>query len=283
MERAAKLSAQLCAGGKAAGAAGKKPLGDRHALAVGLAASELFSVRGKVALVTGGSKGIGLMISSGLVSNGCKVYVCSRKAELCEAAAAELNAAAARLGSGGSAVSLPGDLSTLAGVVAVADALAAAEPALHILVNNAGATWGAPLEEYPDEAWQKVFDLNVRHLFNITQKVLPLLKRGGVHGDPARVVNIASIDGIRATQTSGPTAAFAYTTSKGAVVHLTRALSRALGEFDITVNCIAPGVFPYVRGLYLARAVTVARAYRLTLSDPRVRPQIRDDTLLGQL
>jgi len=208
---------------------------------VGLNAADLFSVEGKVALVTGGSKGIGRMIAAGLVANGAKVYICSRKRELCQRVARELSASYPKRGS---AISLPGDLSTLQGVLDVMKELEAKEGHLDILVNNAGATWGAPLDEYPDEAWQKVMDLNVRHLFNLTQKCLPLLKRGARFGDPSRVVNIASVDGIRATQTFGQVAAFAYTASKAAVVHLTKALSRALAEFQITCNCIAPGVFP---------------------------------------
>ncbi|GBG31904.1 Dehydrogenase/reductase SDR family member 4 [Hondaea fermentalgiana] len=217
---------------------------DKSRDAYKLDGSNLFSLRGKVALVTGGSKGIGKMIASGFVANGAKVYICSRKADLCDEVAAELCKEAEEYGNGGSAVSLPGDLSSVQGVERVAKRLAELESELHILVNNAGATWGAPFEEYPDSAWQKVMDLNVRHLFNLTQKCAPLLGKAAREGDPARVVNIASVDGIRATQTAGPTAAFAYTTSKGAVVHLTKALSRAMVPYYTTVNCVAPGVFP---------------------------------------
>mmetsp|Transcript_12469 Transcript_12469/g.23143 ORF Transcript_12469/g.23143 Transcript_12469/m.23143 type:complete len:294 (-) Transcript_12469:129-1010(-) len=212
--------------------------------AIALTAKDLFSLRGKVALVSGGSKGIGLMMAKGLVSNGAKVYICARKADVCEAAVKELNTLATASNSGGAAVSLPGDLSSIEGVTKVASSLQEKEPKLHILVNNAGATWGATLEEYPDKAWEKIMNLNVRHLFNLTQKCLPMLKAAGVQGDPARVVNISSTDGVRATQTAGPTAAFAYTTSKGAVEHLSKALCRALAEFQITVNSIAPGLFP---------------------------------------
>eukprot|EP01062_Namystynia_karyoxenos_P056228 TRINITY_DN47198_c0_g1_i1.p1 TRINITY_DN47198_c0_g1~~TRINITY_DN47198_c0_g1_i1.p1 ORF type:complete len:347 (+),score=135.50 TRINITY_DN47198_c0_g1_i1:80-1042(+) len=209
-----------------------------------LTAASLMSVAGKVALVTGGSKGIGRMIAAALVHNGAKVYICARKRELCEEAATDLNRQAAAAGSGGSAVALPGDLSNVQGCVAVAEALQRAESKLHLLWNNAGATWGAPYEKYPDEAWARVMDLNVRGVFNLTQKLTPLLEAGATAEDPARVVLVASVDGIRATQTNGPNAAFAYTVSKGAVVHMTGALSRALSRKRITVNCIAPGVFP---------------------------------------
>ena len=205
-----------------------------------LDARSLFGVEGKIAVVTGGSRGIGLMMARGLVANGGKVYLCSRKADACEAAAQELNE---RFGEG-RAVALPGDLSSLEGVEAFVEAFGQREDCLHILVNNAGATFGAPFEEYPDAAWEKVMNLNVRHVFNLTRLLQPQLRAAAVQGDPARVVNIASVDGIRATQTAGPAAAFAYTTSKGALVHMTKALCRALSPHQITVNCIAPGIFP---------------------------------------
>jgi len=167
------------------------------------------------------------------------VYILARKAALCEEAAKALNAMGP-----GTAVALPGDLSTIEGVKAAATQLKSKEKALHILVNNAGATWGAPYESYPDEAWQKVMDLNVRHVFNLTQQLTPLIEAGSEPNDPGRVINIASVDGVRASQTFGQTAAFAYTVSKGAVIHLTKALCRALASKQICVNCIAPGVFP---------------------------------------
>jgi NAD(P)-dependent dehydrogenase (short-subunit alcohol dehydrogenase family) len=217
-----------------------QPFADPHAEDIALDARSLFNVEGKIGIVTGGSRGLGLMMAQGLAANGAKVYVCSRKAEACKQAAAALND---RYGDG-RAVSLPGDLSTLEGVEAFVDAFHAREDALHILVNNAGATYGAPFEEYPDDAWEKVMNLNVRHVFNLTRLLQPQLRAGASEEDPGRVVNIASIDGIRALQAAGPTAAFAYTTSKGALVHMTKALCRALSPDHITVNCIAPGVFP---------------------------------------
>lgn len=237
-------SAAAPAAGKKKGGGSSKAFADPNWTGSPLTAAALMGVSGKVALVTGGSKGIGKMIAAGLVQNGAKVYVCARKAELCEEAAKELNEQAASAGSGGSALPLPGDLGTEKGCIAVADALRAKEERLHLLFNNAGATWGAPLEKYPDEAWQKVMDLNVRSVFNLTVKCLPMLKAAATPADPARVVIISSIDGIRATQTFGPTAAFAYTVSKGAAVHLTKVLMRALAPKMVTVNCICPGVFP---------------------------------------
>lgn len=215
---------------------------DPAADAVPLDAAELFSMRGKVCLVTGGSRGIGLMIASGFAANGAaKVLICSRKAKACEEAAAAINAKYRT----NCAISCPGDLSTyqgVQGVVAALDALGVDK--LHVLINNAGATWGAPYHDYPDEAWAKVFDLNVRHVFNLTRLLTPKLAAAAVQGDPARVVNIASVDGVRASQTEGPTAAFAYTVSKAAVIHLTNSLCRALSKYNVTVNTISPGVFP---------------------------------------
>ena len=213
---------------------------DPRADALDLSAESLFSVRGKVAIVTGGSRGIGLMMAKGLARNGAKVYVCSRKAEACDVAVRELEAAYGV----GCAVALPADLSTIENVEAFVAAFRQRETALHILINNAGATFGGSFETYPDAAWEKVLNLNVRHVFNLTRLLLPELEAGATTDDPARVVNIASTDGLRAQQTEGPIAAYAYTTSKGAVVHLTKALCRTLSKHSVTVNCIAPGVFP---------------------------------------
>lgn len=198
-------------------------------------------MKGKHCLVTGGSRGIGKMIVEGFVANGAIVYVCSRKKQACDETCVEMNGKYA--GGPGKAVSLPGDLSTLQGVEAVVASLQGVDK-LHVLVNNAGATWGAPLLEYPDDAWAKVMDLNVRHIFNLTKLLIPKLEKAAVAGDPARVINISSIDGMRAEQTFGPTAAFAYTTSKGALIHLGNALCRALSPYNITVNTVCPGVFP---------------------------------------
>jgi NAD(P)-dependent dehydrogenase (short-subunit alcohol dehydrogenase family) len=193
---------------------------------------DLFSIAGKVAVVTGGSRGIGLMIAQGFVEHGAKVYISSRKREVCDRVAAQLS-------EHGTCISVPADLSTEAGARQLADAIAAREPALHILVNNAGANWGAPLAEYPDSAWDKVLALNVKSVFHLTRLLLPLLEKAVRPGDPARVINIGSIDGIRVPLLE----TYAYSASKAAVHHLTRVLAQQLAPRRITVNAIAPGPF----------------------------------------
>jgi len=196
-----------------------------------MSVADLFSVAGKVALVTGGSRGIGLMIASGLVEAGAKVYVASRKQQDCDRAAAELSKL-------GTCIALPGDLSSHTGTRALADALAARESALHILVNNAGANWGAPLADYPEAGWDKVMALNVKAVFDLTRMLLPQLEAASQSGDPARVINVGSIDGLQVPLLD----TYAYSASKAAVHHLTRTLARKLAP-TITVNAIAPGPF----------------------------------------
>ncbi len=195
----------------------------------------LFSVDGKVALVTGGSRGIGEMIAAGLLTNGATVYISSRKADVCDATAERLSAEY-----GGTCVSLPADLSGLEGIRSLATALADREDRLDILVNNAGVSWGAPLDEFPELGWDKVFDTNVKGVFFMTQQVLPLLEAAGTAEDPSRVINIGSIDGIRTpvfdTHSYGP--------SKAAVHALTRQMAAKLIKRHIVVNAIAPGPFP---------------------------------------
>lgn len=192
----------------------------------------LFSVEGKVTVVTGGSRGIGLMIARGFVANGARVYISSRKADVCDQVAAELSKA-------GTCISVPADLSTEAGAKALTAAVAARESAVHVLVNNAGANWGAPLTEYPDAAWDKVLALNVKSVFHLTRSMLDLLVKGATPADPARVINIGSIDGLRAPLLE----TYAYSASKAAVHHLTRVLAQQLAPRHITVNAIAPGPF----------------------------------------
>lgn len=193
---------------------------------------DLFSVSGKVALVTGGSRGIGLMIARGFVEAGARVYVSSRKKEVCDEVAAELSKT-------GTCVSLPADLSSEAGVNALADELGARESALHVLVNNAGANWAAPIAEYPDTAWDKVLATNLKSPFFLTRRCLPLLERAARPEDPARVINIGSIDGLKVPLFE----TYAYSASKAALHHMTRVLARQLAPRRITVNAVAPGPF----------------------------------------
>jgi NAD(P)-dependent dehydrogenase (short-subunit alcohol dehydrogenase family) len=194
--------------------------------------TDLFSIQGKVALVTGGSRGIGFMIARGFVEAGARVYISARKAEACQHAAAELSRA-------GTCVAIPGDVSTEADARRLASEVAAREPALHVLVNNAGANWGAPLAEYPDAAWDKVLATNVKGVFHLTRALLPQLEHGARPGDPARVINIGSIDGLHVPRLE----TYAYSASKAAVHHMTRVLAMRLAPQRITVNAIAPGPF----------------------------------------
>jgi 2-deoxy-D-gluconate 3-dehydrogenase len=197
--------------------------------------SNLFSIAGKTALVTGGSRGIGEMMAAGFLSNGVKVYISSRKAEVCDATAQRLSEEYQ-----GECISLPADLSGVEGVQALAAELAERESKLDILVNNAGVSWGAPLEEFPEKGWDKVMDTNVKGLFFLTQKLLPLLRAAGTAEDPARVINIGSIDGLKSSQFD----AFSYGASKAAVHHLNRFLASHLTGDNINCNSIAPGPFP---------------------------------------
>lgn len=193
---------------------------------------DLFSVKGKVALVTGGSRGIGLMIARGFVENGVKTYISSRDAEACASVAEELSKE-------GTCIAIPADLSTSAGVEHVATALKEKESQLDILVNNAGANWAAPIDEYPESGWDKVLNLNLKSVFFLTQALLPLLRKAGNKEDPARVINIGSIDGLHAPGLE----TYAYSASKSAVHHMTRVLAQRLTRENITVNAIAPGPF----------------------------------------
>lgn len=197
--------------------------------------NDLFSIKGKVALVTGGSRGIGEMIAAGFLANGAKVYISSRKAETCDATAKKLSDTY-----GGTCISLPADLSEISGVESLAQRLAEREKHLDILVNNAGAAWGAPIDSFPEVGWDKVMDTNVKAVFFMTQKVLPLLREGGKGESPARVINIGSIDGLKAATFS----TFSYGASKAAVHHLTRFLAVHLTGERILCNAIAPGPFP---------------------------------------
>lgn len=196
---------------------------------------DLFSIEGKVALVTGGSRGIGEMIAAGFLAHGAKVYISSRKADVCNATAARLMDTY-----GGECISLPANVSGLAGIKSLAAELESRESKLDILVNNAGISWVEPLDEFSEAGWDAVINTNMKGVFFLTQKLLPLLRNSANAENPARVVNIGSIDGI----TTPYYEAFPYGPSKAAVHHLTRILAARLVREHILVNAIAPGPFP---------------------------------------
>ena len=193
---------------------------------------DLFSLQGRVALVTGGSRGIGRMIATGLLHQGAKVYLTARKAAACDATAKELSAI-------GPCISLPVDVSSVEAARGLAAELARREPALDILVNNAGAAWGEPFDSFPENGWDKVVDLNLKTPFFLTQALHELLKKGA-RERPAKVINIASIDGISVNQWE----TYSYTASKAGLIHLTKRLALRLAQDNIVVNGIAPGPFP---------------------------------------
>ncbi|HEX9030735.1 MAG TPA: SDR family oxidoreductase [Streptosporangiaceae bacterium] len=193
----------------------------------------LFDLSGKVAVVTGGTRGIGLMMARGLLDAGAaRVYISSRKADGCARAEAELS-------KHGQVTAIQADLSAEAECLRLAREIGEREQALHVLVNNAGATWGAPIAEFPASAWDKVLDLNLKAPFFLTRAFLPLLEAAGTLDDPARVINVGSIDGLHVP--SLPT--YSYSASKAGIHHLTRVLARELGPKHITVNAVAPGPF----------------------------------------
>lgn len=193
---------------------------------------DLFSLEGRIAVVTGGSRGIGKMIAQGFVEQGAKVYITARKAEACDETAAELSKT-------GTCISLPHDLSTVDGCREFAKEVTDKDSAIDILVNNAGAAWGEPFEQYPEKGWDKTMDLNVKSLFYLTQAMHGALKNASSHERPGKVINIASIDGIKIN----PWETYAYQASKAAVIHLTRRMAARLIKDDICVSGIAPGAF----------------------------------------
>ena len=193
---------------------------------------DLFSLEGRVALVTGGSRGIGRMIATGLLHQGARVYITARKAEACDTAARELSEY-------GECVSMPADVSGLDGVRRLVADLTAREPALNILVNNAGAAWGEEFDSFPEAGWDKVVNLNMKTPFFLTQALHGALIAGAMDR-PAKVINIASIDGISVN----PWETYSYTASKAGLIHLTRRMALRLAQDNIVVNGIAPGPFP---------------------------------------
>lgn len=192
--------------------------------------TNLFRLDGRIALVTGGSRGIGRMIAAGFIAQGATVYISSRKAAACEETAAAL---------GPDCIPLPQDVATVAGCRALAEALAAREQRLDILVNNAGAAWGVPFEEFPESGWDKVMDLNVKSPFFLTQALHGLLKAGGSAQRPAKVINITSIDGQRLN----PWETYSYHASKSALIYLTKRMAARLVRDHVNVTSIAPGAF----------------------------------------
>ncbi|GAA0945613.1 SDR family oxidoreductase [Nonomuraea longicatena] len=213
---------------------------------------DLFSVNGKKVVVTGGSRGIGRMIAAGFVDAGAEVYISARKG-------AEVEKTAAELGCTG----IPADLSTPEGVATLAEAV---DGPLDILVNNAGATWGAPLEEFPSEAFDKLWNINVKGVFYVTQRFLPQLRAAASADDPARVINVGSVDGIRVP----PLETYAYSAAKAGVHMLTRHLARKLAPDHITVNAIAPGPFE-------------SKMMAFALDDPVTREMVAGEVPLGRI
>jgi NAD(P)-dependent dehydrogenase (short-subunit alcohol dehydrogenase family) len=194
--------------------------------------SELFSLSGRIALITGGSRGIGRMIAAGFLAQGARVYISSRKAEACEKTAAELASA-------GPCFALPADVSTMEGVAALTAAFTAREPRLDILVNNAGAAWGETYDTFPEKGWDKVVDLNLKTPFFLTQALTGLLRAAASAERPAKVINVASIDGLSVN----PQETYSYAASKAGLIQLTRRMALRLAPENIVVSAIAPGAF----------------------------------------
>ena len=222
----------------------------------------LFSLDGKVALVTGGATGIGRMAATGLVMAGAQVMIASRKGAACVEAAEALNA----LDAPGSATGFAADLSSEEGIAALVEEVRGRTDALHILMNNSGVTWGAPLGQFPYHAWEKVMNVNVAALFHLTQALLPLLRATGTHEDPARVVNVGSVMGD-APLGDG---AYSYAASKAAVLHLTKIMAKELAPHHITVNALAPGPF-------------VSKMTAFATADADTRAKVGEDVPLGRV
>jgi NAD(P)-dependent dehydrogenase (short-subunit alcohol dehydrogenase family) len=195
--------------------------------------NDLFSLKGRVALVTGGSRGIGKMIAAGFVAQGARVYISSRKADVCEQTAKELSQG------GGTCIALPVDASTPEGIAELTAAYGRHESKLDILVNNAGAAWLAEFDAFPEKGWDKVVDLNLKTPFFLTQSLIGLLRKAASAERPAKVINIASIDGISAN----PQETYSYQASKAGLIHLTRRMALRFAPENIVVSAIAPGAF----------------------------------------
>lgn len=221
--------------------------------------TKLFDVSGKVAIVTGGSRGIGEMIAEGLVTNGVRTYITARKAEACDATAARLNEI-------GECVSIPADMSTAEGLEAFVSEFSGREDKLHILVNNAGAAWGAPMGEFPAMGFDKVLDINVKAPYLLTQALLDPLSAAATQDDPGRVIMTGSVDGIRVPVGDN----FSYSASKAGIHMLARHMAKFLIDRNITVNCIAPGPFESKMMAYM-------------LEDERIRANIESTNPRGRI
>ena len=202
--------------------------------------SDLFSVDGKVVVITGGSRGIGAMMSKGFLERGAKVIITSRKEP-------ELFAAQAELSAYGEVLAYAGDISTLAGIQHFASKIRETESKIDVLINNAGASWGAPVKDFPEAGWDKIMDVNVKSLFFLTQELLPELTHQASRDNPARVINIASVNGM----TNAHLTNYSYSAAKAGVIHLSKHLSSDLAADHINVNAISPGFFPSKMTEYL--------------------------------
>lgn len=221
--------------------------------------NSLFLVTGKSIVVTGGSRGIGAMIAEGFLANGAaRVFISARKLEQVEETATQFNGRYP-----GECVPIACDLTTPEGVESMVTAVDAHGGTLDVLVNNAGAAWGAPLGEFPEIGWDKVMDINVKAMFFLTQALLPALRKSASAVDPARVINIGSVDGLRIPRTSN----FSYSASKAAVHHMTRVLAAEVAAENININAIAPGPFQSK----MMAATLAANGEQIAKSVPRGR------------
>lgn len=222
----------------------------------------LFSLEGKTALVTGGATGIGRMAATGLMMAGAHVLIASRKEDACLAVAEQLNA----MDAPGSAEGFAGDVGTEDGIEALAKGTTERTDTLHILMNNAGITWGAPMGAFPHAAWEKVMNVNVAGLFHLTQSLLPTLIATATPDDPARVVNVGSVMGEAALGDG----AYSYSASKAAVLHLTKIMAKELAGHHVTVNALAPGPF-------------VSKMTAFATADEGMRDKVGGDVPLGRV